>query len=244
MAVKKESDERREILLDAGALGYRLRRHPRRQKRLSLLVSPRGDVEVRAPVAARQSDIDALLRRHENWLWQCRERAARQDLPRAPQQTGDRILYLGKSYTLHLVNGRDGQLDEAGHKLELAVSDRRPEAVQAALQRWYRRRAEHYFGERLRVWAPRASWVTAPPPLRLRRMRSRWGSCSPRAICLNTRLMMAPPGCIDMVIVHELCHLREMNHSRAFYALMSDLMPDWRQHSDQLDSLTRELMLD
>ena len=56
--------------------------------------------------------------------------------------------------------------------------------------------------------------------------------------------MMAPPQYIDMVIVHELCHLREMNHSPAFYALMSELMPDWQQHSEHLDELTRALMLD
>ncbi|MGY8774618.1 SprT family zinc-dependent metalloprotease [Spongiibacter tropicus] len=244
MAVKKATEEQRQILLEAGALGYCLRRHPRRQRRLSLLVSPRGDVEVRAPVAARQSDIDALLRRHEDWLWQCRERAAKQDLPRAPQQSGDRIFYLGQTYTLQLVEGRGGRLDEAARILELAVSDHRAETVQAALQRWYRRRAEQYLEARLSAWAAQASWLTTLPPLRLRRMRSRWGSCSQRAICLNTRLMMAPPQCIDMVIVHELCHLREMNHSPAFYALMSELMPDWQQHSEHLDELTRTLMLD
>ena len=202
MAVKKASDEQRRICLEAGTLDYRLRRHPRRQRRLSLLVSPRGEVDVRAPLAARQPDIDALLRRHEAWLWQCRERAAKQPLPAAPSQSGDRVFYLGEVYTLRLVSGRGGRLDEAAKALELAVTDNHPASVQAALQRWYRRCAEAYLSERLAVWAPRASWVRALPPLRLRRLRSRWGSCSPRAICLNTRLMMAPPDCIDMVIVH------------------------------------------
>ena len=244
MAAKKASEERRRIHLEAGSLDYRLRRHPRRQRRLSLLVSPRGDVEVRAPLAARQPEIDALLRRHEAWLWQCRERAAKQSLPAAPSQSGDAVFYLGEIYTLRLVSGRGGKLDEAAKVLELAVTEQRPASVQAALQRWYRRRAEAYLAERLALWAQRASWLQALPPLRLRRMRSRWGSCSQRAICLNTRLMMAPPACIDMVIVHELCHLREMNHSRAFYALMTELMPDWRQHSALLDSLTPQLMLD
>jgi predicted metal-dependent hydrolase len=56
--------------------------------------------------------------------------------------------------------------------------------------------------------------------------------------------MKAPPLCIDMVIVHELCHIREMNHSSAFYALMDAAMPGWREASRQLDALSDQLLVD
>jgi hypothetical protein len=82
----------------------------------------------------------------------------------------------------------------------------------------------------MRLFAEKASWVNgAKPPIRLRKMKRTWGSCSAQGnITLNTRLMKVPPRCIDYVIAHELCHLREMNHGKAFYALQDQLYPNWR----------------
>ncbi len=69
------------------------------------------------------------------------------------------------------------------------------------------------------------------PELRLRSMTSRWGSCSYTAgrITLNKRLAAYPKEAVDMVTLHELCHFMHPNHSKEFYALMTELMPDWKQ---------------
>ena len=67
--------------------------------------------------------------------------------------------------------------------------------------------------------------------LAYRDMRSRWGSCQPSTgrICINTRLALYPPECLEYVVVHELCHLRERGHGPAFKALMDRYLPDWRE---------------
>jgi predicted metal-dependent hydrolase len=74
-------------------------------------------------------------------------------------------------------------------------------------------------------------------------MKKQWGSCSPRGnILLNPHLVKAPRECIDYVILHELCHLKEHNHSPEFYRLLNQLMPDWKQIKAKLDGMA-ELLL-
>lgn len=72
--------------------------------------------------------------------------------------------------------------------------------------------------------------------LAYRNMTSRWGSCQPATgrICINVRLALYPPECLEYVVVHELCHLRERGHGPRFRALMDAYMPDWRQRRDKL----------
>ncbi len=67
--------------------------------------------------------------------------------------------------------------------------------------------------------------------LAYRSMKSRWGSCQPSTgrICINTRLALYPPECLEYVVVHELCHLRERGHGPAFYALLNAALPDWKE---------------
>jgi predicted metal-dependent hydrolase len=66
--------------------------------------------------------------------------------------------------------------------------------------------------------------------MRLRLMKKTWGSCSAKGvITLNPHLVKAPPQCIDYVIAHEICHLKEHNHGKGFYALQDQLYPDWRE---------------
>jgi len=93
-----------------------------------------------------------------------------------------------------------------------------------------------HFAERLGVVCAAAPWARrSSPPLRVRRMKASWGTCSvDGVITLNPLLMRAPAHCIDYVIAHEVCHLREHNHSPRFYALQDRLFPDWRKAKRQL----------
>ena len=74
--------------------------------------------------------------------------------------------------------------------------------------------------------------------LAFRNMTSKWGSCQPETgrICINTRLALYPPECLEYVVVHELCHLRHANHGAAFWGLMDKVMPDWRVRQNKLRS--------
>ena len=104
---------------------------------------------------------------------------------------------------------------------------------------WYMRRARTVLAERLD-----ACWTSFPgdglpkPTLRVKRMRSRWGSMSPAgAMSLRLDLVRAPVECIDYVIVHELCHLLHRGHGREFWAMVGTLVPDWKDRRKRLELL-------
>ena len=125
--------------------------------------------------------------------------------------------------------------------ITLRVGDRA--AVKNRLQKWYKERANDYLSRRLALIASELLWLNDAPPLKLVRMQKQWGSCSPTgAINLSPDLIKAPRDCVDYVIAHELCHLREHNHSKKYYALLDDCCPNWRVTKSKLDTMA-ELIL-
>ena len=123
----------------------------------------------------------------------------------------------------------------------LKVPQKQPknrERVKTLLNEWYRTQARRIFQERLEIWLPRFErFDMGEFDLVIRIMKSRWGSCTGRGkITLNLKLIHVPKHFIDYVIVHELCHLVEHNHSSAFYALMSRIMLDWEQQREKLNT--------
>ena len=159
---------------------------------------------------------------------------------------GETHLYLGREYRLTVDHGQVEGVRLAGDRLRVTLRpDGRPERVKELMDAWYVRRARRELPRRLEVcWASlreggRFACGDRPLPiLRIKRMRSRWGSMSPRgAMSLRHDLIRAPEECIDYVIVHELCHLVHPNHGREFWALVEQLVPDWKRRKRRLQAL-------
>jgi predicted metal-dependent hydrolase len=100
---------------------------------------------------------------------------------------------------------------------------------------WYRRRAARVLNERIRHFAPLVG--VTPPPVRIKEMRTRWGSCSAKGrISLHWGLVLLPLELADYVVVHELVHLRELNHGKAFWRGVEQVFPDYRERRKRLRS--------
>ena len=106
------------------------------------------------------------------------------------------------------------------------------------LEHWYRQRLRHQANELLSEWSARLA--LDPMELRIRKMRTRWGSCtqSARRVWLNLELAKKPAQCVEYILVHELLHLRERRHNDYFFALMSQHLPDWRARRDLLNAFS------
>jgi predicted metal-dependent hydrolase len=212
-----------------------------RRKTLAIHVYPDGRVSVRAPEGSRLETIAGLVARRAGWIVRQQQRFS--SYPPAvavPREyiSGESYRYLGRQYRLKVLDGAPEQLALGRTEIYVTARNQEPQRVQRLLERWYRAEARRVFSERLAACWPRVAHLDcAFPVLNIRRMKTRWGSCGRSGrILLNLRLIQAPIESIDYVIVHELCHLKEHNHSKRFYALLDTAMPDWRERRQRLNA--------
>ena len=145
---------------------------------------------------------------------------------------------MGREMTLVLQEGHPEGAAIQGDRLVLTLPDPTDrKAAQRLLARWWKETCGVLFAAALERWYPKfARWDIPRPTLRTRRMTSRWGSCQTvtAVITMNERLLHAPPECTDYIMVHELAHLVQANHSPAFHAVVTEVMPDWKERKKQL----------
>ena len=215
-------------------------RRSERARRLRLVVPLGGDPELVLPPRATCADVERLLAEHQGWLAK-RVAAARLAAERTPPLGLERpgVVWLGGMP--HAVRrgpamGRGRAELVAG---ELVVHGAEPDAVRA-IARWYRRAARERLAAVLAGEVGRLG--VRPAGLSVRDQRTRWGSCSPRGtLSFSWRLVLGPHGVLRYVVVHELCHLVELNHSRGFWQLVETALPRWRQAADWLRDHGAEL---
>ena len=228
------------IVFQGEAIAYRIRFNARRKTRSVIRILPDGGVLVDVPPWASLPQVRQWVATQADWLLRRRREMARGPGFVAPLRyvEGEAHLFLGERYRLALRHtaARAAASGIAGGSLCIATPRVDPDAVKARLWRWYRDQAQAIFHQRLTALGAGVPWLASLPPLKLRRMRRRWGSCSVQGvITLNTHLVKAQPASIDYVILHELCHLREHNHSPRFYRLMDQVLPAWRERKRALD---------
>lgn len=132
-------------------------------------------------------------------------------------------------------------LEAKEHAARRPVSDL-TDAQRAALEKRYIQAARDYFPKRAAYFLPLTGGSFTR--ITIRDQKTRWGSCSAKGtLSFNWRLMLAPPAVLDYVVVHELCHLTHMNHSKAFWALVESVCPDYRTHRKWLKEHGQELIL-
>jgi predicted metal-dependent hydrolase len=226
-----------------------IERLPRREgiQRILIKVHPDCRVQINAPVDASNSEILAAVSKRGRWIYQKLKHFQEQLAHITPRQyvSGESHYYLGKQYVLKVTEAPSEiqGVKLLRGKLEVFVRKKNPEKVQQLLMSWYKARAKDVFAQRLDALLEQALWVKERPPIRLLTMKTQWGSCSPNGrLTLNPHLVKAPRECIDYVILHELCHIAEHNHSQRFYRLMNQVMPKWEAIKEKLDGMANRLL--
>lgn len=223
----------RTIALGDRIVPYVLKRSSRRT--IGLTIDHRG-LRVGAPNRATLGEIEALIRRNDQWVGEKLDEWRHRRRPEPLRIVdGSRLPFLGTSLLIRLAVGTGRAFwNEQGDPV-LTLFLRAPGDAARVLEKALRERARRLFAERLAHYGARLGLVV--PPLALSDARTRWGSCSTLSgIRLNWRLIHFPLETLDYVVVHELAHLREMNHSRRFWAVVETACPDYPRLRDSLKS--------
>lgn len=210
-------------------IDYTLRRSRKRRKTISLNISADSEIIVSAPYFTPVREIDGFVHQKQTWIEKTIKKQAAAQLLRGEKEfaAGKIFHYLGESYPLEVFfepQQKPGLLLWKGRFYLNAPAD--TQTKRSLFTAWYKQRALDYISARVdffcRQFALNANGV------RISIARQRWGSCSPEnRLAFSFRLIMMPPDAIDYVIVHELMHIREKNHSRRFWKLVEAAMPDY-----------------
>ena len=198
---------------------------------------PSGRVRVAAPLRLDNDAVRLALVSRLGWIRRRQEEFRRQDRQSQREYlSGESHYFLGRRYRLNLIEGDVSGCRIKGGNIELRV--RRGSSWferDKVLQRWYRQQLREMLPPLVAKWEAKAR--VRPAEVRIRRMKTRWGSCNAEAgrLWLNLELVKKPVSCVEYVLVHEMVHLRERRHDDRFVGRMDQLMPGWRLRRDELN---------
>ncbi len=231
--VEPPAVERRTALLAGRVVEYTLKRSGKRRT-IGLRIDDDG-LTVAVPLRASERWLNEVLQERADWVvktlagWRSRKPAA------IRWEDGAAIPFLGENLALRVVPSLFGSAPMLrGRELFVHVADRLDHAaIEQAVTQWLRREADVLFRERVAHFAPVLG--AAPSELKLSSARTQWGSCTARGtVHLNWQLIKLPLRLVDYVVVHELAHLQEMNHSPAFWAVVKTACPDFKKRRAEL----------
>ena len=223
---------KKEIIINGISIPYTIN-HSRR-KTVGIQVMPDGSVEIRAPYLYSASSAEDLILRHARWIMKRRNVYENKESLAYKFVSGEYHYFLGEKYLLQVVEGQRNTIKFENNCFNVTCTF--PENVELIMNQWYRKQATAIFERCAKpIIEQFKKYNVAPKVFTIRKMRSRWGSCSRRGnISLNLELIKLPEACICEVITHELCHLVYFDHSKDFYALMDKEMPDWKVWKEKL----------
>lgn len=209
------------------------------RKSLGITVTPNLDVVVKAPPDTSLDKIKEKLRKKAPWIIK-QQSFFLSFHPKAPERKyigGETHLYLGRQYRLKLNNVNSKSVKLKGKFIEVSTPDK--SSVKELVNDWYLQNAKTKFQTIAQPLIDKfKKHKVQPSSLVLRSMPTRWGSCTPKGkIILNPELIKAPKGCIEYVIIHELCHLIHHDHTQKFIDLQTKEMKDWEKWKSKLEKL-------
>lgn len=193
------------------------------RKTLSLTVLKNGNVVVKAPISMKDETINKFVEEKQSWIRDKLFLVNKTNSKFDDIMNYRKFLLYGNRYSLLLDNVKK---IETNDKFQIVISSKtEPEKILKTLKSWYKKVAKQILFERLSYIESRIRLKSKS--FRIGDSRGRWGSCNSKGtICLNFRVIMLPPALIDYVIIHELCHLVEMNHSKKFWKIVETFLPN------------------
>jgi len=225
-------------------------RYSQRAKRLRLVVTAEK-VEVVVPKRTAGADIRQFVHEQQDWVCKTLAKVTAQpnQLPKpVDYQEGAKIPYRGELWSLVLKSSRRKRVKisfDQAFIVELPIllpPDAVSDAIKKALTVWLKKQALIIAEQFCEQHSKR--FQLYPNSIRVRQQKTRWGSCGiHNDINLNWLLILAPPSVFEYVMVHELCHIRERNHSRQFWNLVAKHLPNYQQQRDWLKAHGAQLMM-
>lgn len=219
------------MILDGKNIPLRIERSKR--KSVSLQISDTAELVVKAPVRTTQEQLESFVTKHKDWVFDKIQKRSDSNLLNADYLNGRRMLLLGQAYDIAFGPVKSVSINGNTVLLPLKNSGLPKPEIDRALAKWLRKAAL----ELTKNVADDLSARLCLPyeSLRLSNARTRWGSCdAKKRISFNFRIACLPRALIEYIVLHELCHTVQLNHSPAFWACVAKTLPQYKVLRNQL----------
>lgn len=210
----------------------------RKRKTMSIRIDHTGGGLVVAPKGLSQDKVIELLKSKSKWILNKLKEVEEIGYKKVQKEfvDGELFMYLGENYPLH-IEIYDGikkpEISIIQNRIYIRTPKNDPELLKNAMEKWYREECLMTIKQRVDCYKEFVG--KEPNNIKVKEQKKRWGSCTSRGdILFNWRCIMAPIEIIDYIVVHEICHLTHMNHSKMFWQLVESIIPDYKEKRDWL----------
>lgn len=205
------------------------------RKSISIKITEVGEVLVSAPLYISNERIKELIKSKSKWII---EKLDLMENNKAKQGPIESVMFLGRVYKVHIYEVQESgirvSLTEEELQVRISKEFKCKEAyVKEAIVVWYKKQAALIYKEKTDQYSKILK--VFPNKITIKEQKTRWGSCSSRGnLNFNWKVVMAPDEIINYLVVHELCHMLQMNHSKDFWDLVESVLPDYRVYREWL----------
>jgi predicted metal-dependent hydrolase len=202
-------------------------------------------VKVTVPKNLSEERIEELVKGRILWIKQKLALQATANISKPKEYVdGEAFAYLGRNYRLKCAIGTEESVKLRSGYLNVTIKNgkRNSEHIKAAIEQWYRTKALSRLIDKTRRYS--AILKVEPTSINLKDYKAMWGSCSPKGVVsYNWRIILAPHKIVDYIVVHELCHLIEPNHSSKYWKQVRSVIPDYENSKEWLKNNGSSLLI-
>lgn len=213
-------------------------------KNINLRVKESGEIIVTANKDIDEEYIIDFLKRKMNWIIKHRDNFDERKKLKVKRENlikENNIMFLGNIYKINGVKSNKEYVKFGINDIYVFLENKEDiNRLQSLLDKWYKEKTLEVFSKVYSKMFKKFRRYNIPHvEIRVRKMKTRWGSCNPykKRITLNSELITRNIECIEFVMAHELAHLVHANHSKDFYRVLEDIMPDWKEKKEILGSI-------
>ena len=203
----------------------------RDRKTMSIEVEPSGEVTAIAPIDASEDKILKLVQSKANWIVQKQYEVNYININKINREAvnGESYMYLGRNYSLQLIDNdiiKEIEVKLLRGKFVVTTNTREEEKIKLALEKWYRDKTLKRVNERIEYY--QRYFGDNVNHVKVKEQKKRWASCTKNnELLFNWRCVMAPSNVLDYIVVHEMCHMKNKNHSKEFWDDILRVLPDY-----------------
>lgn len=234
--------EKNVIIIKNNKVDYYINR--KNIKNIILRVKTDGNIVLSCPYKTKKEQVENFLIKKYDWILKQKSFFKKYELEKESNtfKNNGNIYFLGRKYTLYIIADKSNSVKFEDKIVNLYIKEKYVENLDY-IKRYYdkflKEKAFIIYKELiLKYQNEMKRYVKEIPNLEIKKLKSRWGSCTPKKnlVTLNLNLIKTPIECVEYVVVHELAHFKHPNHSKAFYVLVEEFIPDWKDRRKILNT--------